>query len=117
MSPISSLSRLALLQVLVVAVGVLVTCGMLKLYGYPDFARHWNPVSLGVRHSGYLLLFVPAVWTFACLGMERRITGVWTRRWSLASGFILLVVLAGGLWWTSFTPYYWSKGDIPLLVP
>ena len=109
----SAISRLALLQCLIVVIGVLTTCGILKLNAYdPEAAIRWNPVAVAVRNVGYLLLMVPAIWTAACIVLERRASNHWNRTWSIASGVLVIALLAGLLWWTTATPFFIQK--VPL---
>ena len=109
----SAISRLALLQYLVVVIGVLTTCGILKLNGYdPAAAIRWNPVAVAIRNLGYLLLLVPAIWAAACIVLERRACNRWNRNWSIASGVLVVSVLVGLLWWTTSTPFFFQK--VPL---
>jgi hypothetical protein len=109
----SAISRLALLQSLIVVIGVLTTCGILKLNGYdPGAAIRWNPVAVAVRNVGYLLLMVPAIWTATCIVLERRAPNHWNRTWSIASGVLAIALLAGLLWWTTATPFFFQK--VPL---
>ncbi len=113
MNHASAISRLALLQCLIIVVGVLTTCGILKLHAYdPGSAVRWNPVAVAVRNLGFLLLAVPAIWAGACPVLERRVSNRWSRGWSIGSGVIAVVVLIGFLWWTTATPYFFQK--IPL---
>lgn len=113
MNQTSAISRLALLQCLVVVIGVLTTCAMLKLYAYdPNTSIRWNPLAVSVRNFGYLLLMIPAIWTAACIVMERRESSHWNRTWSMVSGVLVTAVLAGLLWWTTATPYFFQK--VPL---
>ena len=109
----SAISRLALLQCLIVVIGVLTTCGILKLNAYdPEAAIRWNPVAVAVRNLGYLLLMVPATWTAACVVLERRASNHWNRTWSIASGVLVISVLVALLWWTTATPFFFQK--VPL---
>jgi uncharacterized membrane protein len=103
----SAISRLALLQCLIVVIGVMTTCLILKFNAYstePD--RPWNPVAVAVWNLGYLLLVIPAIWTAACFVLERRASDHWNRTWSIVSGVLVIIILAGLLWWTTATPYH-----------
>lgn len=105
-----TISRLALLQCLIVVIGVLTTCGILKLNAYdPSVAVRWNPVAVAVRNFGYLLLIVPAIWTAVCLVLERRTSTRWNRTWTIASGLLFTCILNGLLWWTTATPLFFQK--------
>ncbi|MES2923978.1 MAG: hypothetical protein V4819_20665 [Verrucomicrobiota bacterium] len=115
----SAMSRLALVQFLVTVIGVMTTCAMLKLHQYgPETAAHpepwmrWNPAAVVVRSYGFLLLIVPAAWTFVCMALERRAPERWSRSWTVISGAVLLAALIGFLAWTTFHPFFWQK--IPL---
>jgi hypothetical protein len=109
----SAISRIAMLQCLIVVIGVLTTCGTLKLNAYdPEAAIRWNPLAVAVRNFGYLLLMVPAFWTAACIVLERRASNHWNRTWSIASGALFISLLTGLLWWTTATPFFFQK--VPL---
>jgi hypothetical protein len=119
MGSISAVSHLSLVQFLVVVIGVLTTCAMLKLNGYgPDTAAHpasgmrRNPVAVAVRSCGLLLLIAPKMWAFGSIALERRAPQFWSRGWMIASGAVLLAVLIGFLAYTTMFPYFQVK--IPL---
>ncbi len=109
----SPISRLALLQFLVVVVGVLTTCAMLKFNHYgkdnfydSNFIIRWNPVAVAIWNLGYLLLAVPAFWAVACVLLEKRAPELWSQTWSIISGFLVTFLLAGLLFWTTVTTLY-----------
>ena len=89
---------IALFQVVAVVIGVF----MMRMAflaadeSVVDLSRYWLP--LLVRHHGYLLLAVPLVWTGLVLWLEHRPGEAWSRRWTMASGLVLLAVLAGFLY-------------------
>jgi hypothetical protein len=110
MNNTSAISRIALLQCLIVVIGVLTTCGILKLNAYdPNAQIRWNPVAVAVRNIGYLLVIIPPIWTAVCITLERRESNRWNRTWSIVSGVLVCAVLAGLLWWTTATPYFFQK--------
>lgn len=111
----SSISRLALLQFLMVGIGVFTTCGTLKLLNYRpdiDMQIRWNPVALAVRSFGIVLLLIPVVWAIACIFLERRYSERWDQRWTIVSGVAILLGIIGLLWWTTVTPYFFQFADI-----
>ena len=109
----STISRLALLQCLVVVIAVLTTCGLLKLNAYdPDSEIRWNPVAVAIRNYGFLLLLVPAVWAAASFALERSAVHRWSPSWTLVSGLMVISLLVSLLWWTTSTPYLHQK--VPL---
>jgi uncharacterized membrane protein len=109
----SAISRIALLQCLIVVIGVLTTCAILKLNAYdPEAAIRWNPVAVAVRNAGYLLLIIPAIWASLCVVLERRISNPWNHAWSIVSGVLVIFVLVVLLWWTTTTPFFFQK--VPL---
>lgn len=106
----SAISRIALIQCLIVVTGVLTTCGILKLYAYdPNADIRWNPVAVAVRNIGYLLLIIPPIWTAVCVVLERSDSYFWNRIWSIASGILICTALAGLLCWTTATPFFFQK--------
>jgi hypothetical protein len=116
-SPVT-ISRLALVQFLVVVIGVLTTCAMLKLHQYdPETARNpeawmrWNPVAVAVRSCGYLLLVAPALWMIGSVVLERRAPQYWSRGWTITAGILLIAFLFGFLAWTTIYRYF------PVKVP
>lgn len=111
----STISRLALLQCLVVVIGVLTTCGLLKLNaGVLDSEIRWNPVAVAIRNYGFLLLLVPAVWAAASFALERSAVHRWCPAWTVVSGLMVISLLVSLLWWTTSTstPYFHQK--VPL---
>jgi hypothetical protein len=86
---------LAVLQVVAVVLGVFMM--RLAFMGFEDSvlnqARYRLP--LLVRNHGYFLLTVPLLWTGLVLWLENRPgAGWWSRRWTVASGLLLLAALA-----------------------
>ena len=106
----SPLSRIALAQSLVVFIGVMTTCGMLKLNHYdPQSGTRWNPVAVAIREAGFLLLAIPVGWTVLCLVLESRDTSRWNRTWTIVSGLAIIAGLVSFLWWTTATPTFYQK--------
>jgi len=106
MIPKSPISRMALLQSLVIVIGVFTTGIVLKLHMYPESSLDWNPASVAVRNYGYLLLLVPAAWAVACVVLERCRTNLWSPTRTLISGIVIITLLIGFLWWTTEKPYF-----------
>ena len=55
----------ALIQAGVVVGGTLFVAAMLKVYGYNDHVvpgNSFRPEALFIRHSGFLLLWLPVIW-------------------------------------------------------
>lgn len=96
---------IALLQVIVVIAGVFVM--RLSFVGVnsadPMLDHPHFRLPLLVRHHGYLLLAVPLLWTGLILWLENRPAAEWCRRWTVASGMVVLMALS------CFLYYAWSK--------
>jgi|GEM_PF-6252576 len=109
MIPISPIARLALLQSLVIVIGVLTTCMILKLNLsiYKESSVDWNPVAVAVRNFGFLLLIIPAAWAGTCVALEHRRTNFWNSTRTLISGIAIITILIGFFWWTTENPYFY----------
>ncbi|RYD41260.1 MAG: hypothetical protein EOP85_12970 [Verrucomicrobiaceae bacterium] len=88
---------IALLQMMFVVVGVLMTRFTLSASGHPAENVAWNPVSVFIRNHGYLLLLLPLTWSITALWMERE-TLPWPRALTIVSGVAPLTLL-GFLFW------------------
>lgn len=99
--------RLALLQVLAVFIGVIMTRAAFwgEDYMMEVVEVKGNALALLIRHHGYLLLAVPLVWTCAVVWLENRPGGGWGRRWTVGTGLFLLAALTFLLYWTCTHPY------------
>lgn len=96
---------LALLQMMAVVLGVMLTKTAFTVYNYPNPDIRWNAFSLLVRNHGYLLVVIPLVWTGMVLWQENRKTLRWNRVWTMASGLVLLGLLAWIFWYAASHVY------------
>jgi len=85
-------TRIAVMQVFLIFGGVASVCAMMKVWGYPDPEIRWNPAAIAIRDWGLLLLLIPMVWAPLAIHWENRSEG-WTLRWTVVSGFGLLILL------------------------
>ena len=106
MIPKSPITRMALLQTLVIVIGVFTTGIVLKFHMYPKLSLDWNPASVAVRNYGFFLLIIPAAWTGVCLALERCRTNLWSPTRTLISGIVVITLLIGFLWWTTEKSYF-----------
>lgn len=97
---------IAVLQVVAVVLGV---CMMRLAFLAVDDSMLGHPsyqLPLLVRHHGYLLLAVPLVWTGLVLWLENRPGAGWSRRWTVASGLLLLAALSAFLFQIWLRTYF-----------
>jgi hypothetical protein len=95
---------LAFLQTAIVIGGAFGTTLMLKVAGYPSAIRPWAPIAIFVRDWGFVLLAIPALWVLCTVIMERNYPGWFSKRWTIASGLMVLAVLAYLLLATAVSP-------------
>lgn len=81
-------SIFAAAQSVVIVAGSLLTAATPRMRGGEG---PWLPVF--VRDWGFLLLLIPMVWVFATLWLERHRSDWFTKRWTILSGTLLLLVL------------------------
>jgi len=93
LSEYSSQTVIAAMQTVVVVGGTLATATMLKIAGYPESEKMWPQASVFARDSGFLFLLVPVLWVLASVTFERRYPDWFSKRWTVASGFIVLLAL------------------------
>ena len=96
--------RIAFLQILAIIGGVFTTRAAFVACGYPDANYDWIGPALFVRNYGFFLLVLPFTWTTATIYLETYGTGRWSKRWTLASGLLLLLAIVLLLFWTTFNP-------------
>ena len=89
------------MQSVVVVGGTLATSMGLKIGGYPDARSVWPPASVFVRESGFLLLLIPAIWVLATVALELRCPDWFSKRWTIGSGVVLLLILVSYLTMTA----------------
>lgn len=97
--------RLALFQVSTVILGVFMTRLSFMSNGYPTENLDWNAIPLFIRSYGFFLLVVPVIWTSLAVCLENSPVGRWSRRWTVASGLLLLFALAILFLWCFSNPY------------
>ena len=90
-----AISIIALMQVAVVTGGTLFVTVMLKAHGYgsvemPDV--FFNPRAVFVRHSGYVLLLLPAGWALVAAFIARSTATPWAIRGVLLLGIGAIVL-------------------------
>lgn len=85
---------IASMQVIVVLVGFMATGLILKGAGYPDIGVPIHRTVYVVRHFGALLLIVPVIWVFATIAFEKSPDNRFTKRWTLATGIMVLALLS-----------------------
>ena len=88
-------TALAALQCAVIQVGTLISTILLRSAGYPDPAVDWPWLPVMIREWGPLAFAIPGVWVTATILLERRDAGTFTKRWTIVSGLLLAVLLAG----------------------
>ncbi len=94
-----AISIIALIQVGVVVGGTLFVAAMLKAFGYgsgevPD--SFFLPIPLFVRHFGFTLLLLPAVWTMAAVFTARAAFRPWLPPVVLLLGITVVLLGIGG---------------------
>jgi hypothetical protein len=105
----SPISRVSLVQTLIILIGVVMTAASLKWFSYPEQTLDWNPIAVAVRDFGFLLLLVPAAWAIVCAILERRSPDWWSPVIAWLSGIALIAGLGGLFYWTISTPYFYHK--------
>ena len=88
-------TALAALQCAVIQVGTLISTILLRSAGYPDPAVDWPWLPVQIREWGPLAFAIPGLWVIATILLERREAGAFTKRWTVVSGLLLAVLLAG----------------------
>jgi hypothetical protein len=88
-------TALAALQCAVIQVGTLISTILLRSAGYPDPAVDWPWLPVLIREWGPLAFGIPGVWVIATILLERRDAGEFTKRWTVVSGLLVALLLAG----------------------
>jgi magnesium-transporting ATPase (P-type) len=101
--------RIALLQFFTVIVGVFMTRAAFMMLGYPESNLDWNGLALLLRNYGFILLLIPVAWTITVTYLENCSVGWWSRRWTLATGILIMAALAILLLWSYSNPYHFHK--------
>jgi hypothetical protein len=85
----------AALQCAVIQVGTLISTLLLRSAGYPDPAVDWPWLPVLIREWGPLAFAIPGAWVIATILLEQRDAGAFTKRWTVVSGLVVAVLLAG----------------------
>jgi len=87
-------SILAPLQIFTVVVGMFAVLGSMKSQGYREGVTELPRILEWVAAYGYGLIALPIVWSVATLWFQRHAENWYSNRWSIVSGFVLLLGLA-----------------------
>lgn len=98
---------IAVFQIATVIIGVFMTRMAFALNGYPTEELEWNYKALLVRNWGFLVLMVPAFWTWFVIRAENKSSGIWSRRWTIISGLLTLLALAALFLWSFSNTYFY----------
>ena len=104
--------RIALIQVLVVIIGVFMTRLAFTFGGYPDSDKDWNSLSLFIRNYGFLILLLPVAWTTVVVFLENRGSGHWSRPWTIGTGLFVLFALAALFLWSDLHPFHFHSSPM-----
>jgi hypothetical protein len=86
----------AMQSIFAAAQSVVIVAGSLLTAATPGMRSAEGPwLAVLVRDWGFLLLLIPAAWVFATLWLERHRSDWFTKRWTILSGFLVLVSLVG----------------------
>ncbi len=97
--------RLALIQVLAVILGVVMTRIAFMGCGYPDSNLDWDALALVVRNHGYVLLLAPVAWNTTVVYLENYGTVRWSKRMTVFTGILLIAALVLLFFWCCSNPY------------
>lgn len=113
MPAVHPITRIALLQCIVIVIGVFATRTGFMFAGYPDGGVEWRRLPLLVHHLGFLLVLLPLIWTAVCIQLERRGPAFWSNRWMIVSGLLIVILLIVLFIDCSTNPY---RGRVPIHI-
>ncbi|MFD0895130.1 hypothetical protein KBB96_00765 [Luteolibacter ambystomatis] len=108
-------TRIVMVQILVICIGICSTTVALRIHNYPSAQEDWNVCSVAVRKAGWLLLAIPAAWALCTTRFEAKGHGPWTTRWTIATGVLTIAGLAWFLGWTALEPVIWHVQPLQTL--
>jgi len=104
-----TITKLALIQMLLVILGFFGLGVVMKWNGYPheaDYGIHFTSLALRLRHHGLLLLLVPVIWTiFAALAQSRSAFVFSLDIW-MVLGIVASVTIISLYLYASIYPFY-----------
>ncbi|MEM1082797.1 MAG: hypothetical protein AAGI48_01635 [Verrucomicrobiota bacterium] len=86
---------IAALQCTLIIAGSMMVATMMKSMGYPEASYDSRPLLLFIRSWGFLLILIPLAWVLITIYLERRSSEGFTKRWTIASGVFLFILLLG----------------------